>query len=181
MRNFIGIQQVHHFQAAVFQIPTAKGLVFMYEDRSNYMNDERAVVEVDADKFLRLWRMPSSSHPEVAGGNPSTWPDDYKFHWSDKHFAEGFKNPVPLARVSCRIEPKKPSFWRSLSLKSRTSPCDSETASVHFTDGVTRTIWLLAAGARSFPVECPTADAPLLHRLAGVRGTRWRTVDDLVP
>lgn len=93
MQNFIVIQQVHHFQAAVFQLPTARGEAFMYEQRSNYMNDERAVVEVAADKFLELWRMPYSSHPEVAMGNPKTWPHDYKFHWSDEHFAKGIKNP----------------------------------------------------------------------------------------
>lgn len=182
METFIGVKQVHHFQAAVFKIPTSRGDVFMSEQRSNYMNAERAVVEVDAEKFLRLWREPFSSHPEVACGNPETWPLDSKFHWPNDHFAEGIKNPVPLAQVSVRIVSeqtplgrRKPFFLRSLASAETT-----ESPSLNFTDGITRTIWLLTFGAKSFPVECSTAEAPLLQKLAGT-GSRYRTVDELFP
>lgn len=183
MQTFIGVQQVHHFQAAVFQIPTSRGEVFMYEQRPNYMNSERAVVEVDAEKFLDLWRQPFSSHPEVASGTPQTWPDDSKFHWPDEHFMEGRKNPVPLAQVSCRIVTRQNPVWRRKFgvFKSLVSIETIQSPSVHFTDGVTRTIWLLTFGAERFPVECPVADAPLLQKLAGVSGGCFSTVDQLVP
>jgi len=183
MRTFIGVQQVHHFQAAVFQIPTSRGEVFMYEELSSYMNSERAVVEVDAEKFLNLWRQPFSSHPEVANGTPQTWPNDSKFHWPDEHFMEGLKNPVPLAQVSCRMVARQnPLSQRKFGLfKSLESIETIQSPSVHFTDGVTRTIWLLTFGAERFPVECPVEDAPLLQKLAGVSGGSFTPVDQLVP
>lgn len=175
METFIGIKQVHHFQAAVFKIPTSRGDVFMSEQRS-----DRAVVEVDSERFLQLWREPFSSHPEVACGNPETWPLDSKFHWPNDHFAEGIKNPVPLAQVSVRIvttqtplKPRKPFFFPSLAGAETT-----ESPSLNFTDGITRTIWLLTFGAKSFPVECSTAEAPLLQKLVGT-GRRYRTLDEL--
>lgn len=183
MQTFIGVQQVHHFQAAVFQVPTRRGDVFMYEQRSNYMNDERAVVEVDAEKFLTLWRQPFSSHPEVASGTPETWPTDSKFHWSEKHFMEGRKNPVPLAQVSCRIVTEQNPVWRRKFgiFKSLVSIETIESPSLHFTDGITRTIWLLTFGAALFPVECSVVDAPLLQKLAGASGGGFATVDELAP
>jgi len=38
---------------------------------------------------------------------------------------------------------------------------------IGFTDGVTRTIWLLAYGAKCFPVMCRTENAELLQLMAG--------------
>lgn len=182
METLIGIKRVHHFQAVVFQIPTSRGEVFMYEQRSNYMNAERAVVEVNSKKFLQLWREPFSSHPEVACGNPTTWPNDSKFHWPDGHFAEGLKNPVPLAQVSVRIVTIKTPIWRRKWYfhKSLSGVDTTESPSLNFTDGVTRTIWLLTFGAKSFPVQCSTAEAPLLQKLVGA-GSCYKTLDELLP
>lgn len=182
METLIGVKQIHHFQAAVFEIPTSRGEVFMYEQRSNYMNSERAVVEVDSGKFLQLWRGPHSSHPEVANGNPESWPKDSKFHWSDTHFAEGMKNPVPLAQVGVRMVITKTPIWRRkfLFFKSLVGFHTAESPSLNFTDGITRTIWLLTFGAKSFPVICSTSEAPLLQKLVGT-GSRYLTVDELVP
>ncbi len=180
METLIGIKQVHHFQAVVFKIPTSRGDMFMYAERSNYMNAERAVVEVDSEKFLRLWRGPFSSHPEVACGNPETWPKDSKFHWSADHFAEGIKNPVPLAQVSVRMVTTQTPIWRRklFFLRSLAGSETTESPSLNFTDGITRTIWLLTFGAKSFPVECSTAEAPLMKKLVGT-GSRYQTVDEL--
>lgn len=183
MKTFIGVQPVHHFLAAVFQIPTIRGDVFMYEVRTNYMNDERAIVEVDAEKFLELWRTPFSSYHKIALGTPATWPSDYKYHLSEEHFVQGRKNPVPLAQVSCCID----TVERPVGLAWRlglTALCQTEKVNVpslHFTDGITRTIWLLTNGASQFPVQCSTKEAPLMQKLVGAVGTRFCTVDDLIP
>lgn len=183
MKTLIGVQQVHHFKAAVFQIPTTSGDVFMYQERSNYMNEENAVVEVDAKRFLALWRAPNSSHPEIAMGNPETWPSDYKFHWSEDHFSQGRRNPVPLAQVSCRVDSyDKPVWRRKLMLFKSLDHVETVTIpSLHFTDGITRTIWLLSHGAKHFPVYCSMAEAPLLQKLVGVEGSRFCSVHELVP
>lgn len=39
-----------------------------------------------------------------------------------------------------------------------------------FTDGITRTIWLLIHCVKAIPVRCPMADAARLQALAGVDG-----------
>lgn len=183
MRTFIGIQPIHHFKAALFQIPTRQGDVFMYEQCSSDMDGERAIVEVDATKFLDLWRSPLSSHHEIAMGTPATWPDDYKYHWSEKHFVEGRMNPVPLAQVSCRVETieRRVGLRRFLGLTALCQDQRIDVPSLHFTDGVTRTIWLLTNGAAHFPVQCSSKEAPLLQKLVGTAGTRFRTVAELVP
>lgn len=182
MQTFIGIRQIHHFQGAVFQIPTLRGDVFMYEECSNCMNRERAVVEVDAEKFLRLWRQPFSSHMEIAEGDPTTWPNDRKFHWPDMHFAEGIKNPVPLASVSCGIVTTETPVWRRkfVFFKELERVDVADSPALSFTDGITRTIWLLTFGAKHFPVKCSAQDAPLLQELAGVPGGRYQIIDELI-
>lgn len=183
MQTFIGIRQIHHFQGAVFQIPTTKGDVFMFEERTNYLNDERAIVEVDAERFLALWRHPFSSHSEIAAGNPETWPNDSKFHMSDKHFAEGILNPVPLADISVRITTTRTPVWRKKFFlwKELERIEVTELPALSFSDGVTRTIWLLSFGAKHFPVKCSIKEAPLLQALAGIPGGRFRSVDELIP
>ncbi len=155
----------------------------MFEERSNYLNDERAVVEVDAEKFLTLWRQPLSSHPEIATGNPMTWPSDHKFQWPDKHFAEGIVNPVPLADVSVRIATTRTPVWREKYFfwKELERVEVTETPALSFSDGITRTIWLLSFGAKRFPVKCSLKEAPLLQALAGISGGRFRTIDELIP
>lgn len=178
METLIGIKLVHNIQAAVFKIPTSRGDVFM----CNYKEAERAIVEVDARKFLALWREPFSSHPEVASGNPETWRNDSKFHWPDDHFAEGLKNPVPLAQVGIYIVTRTTPVRRRklFFFKSLAGVETSESPSLNFTDGITRTIWLLSFGAKSFPVQCSIAEAPLLQRLAGT-GSRFQIMAELFP
>ena len=42
---------------AIYAVPTSKaGTVFMRVTASNYRNDQRAVVVVDAQKFLAAWQ-----------------------------------------------------------------------------------------------------------------------------
>lgn len=90
---------------------------------------------------------------------------------------------MPLAQVSCRVDTVEPpaGLGRLLGLTARSKAERVDVRSLHFTDGVTRTIWLLTNGASHFPVECSTQNAPLLQNLVGTVGTRYCTVDQLVP
>jgi hypothetical protein len=50
-----------------------------------------------------------------------------------------------------------------------------------FTNGITRTIWLLANGAKVFPVECALKKSDELQDLTGVPGGRLVVLSELIP
>lgn len=163
LSTFAGVDPVHHFQGALFAVRTGSDTAYMYEEAPAGDGDAWAIVEVDPDRFLQLWRQPSSSHPEVVHQSPATWPQDRKFHWPHQHFAQGRVNPVPLATVSCELQ-----HWPLESVMG----CDDTTDRpvLSFTDGVTRTIWLLTHCVKVMPVKCPMPDVARLQALAGVEG-----------
>ncbi|WP_137959701.1 hypothetical protein [Burkholderia sp. 4M9327F10] len=187
MQTFYRRAAIHHSIHAVFRVPTRDaGEVFMCIDRANAENDQRAVVEVRADKFLDLWRKdPFRAHAEIANGNPSTWVSDYKYAHAVDGFSRGGTNPVPLAEVGCGLRREAPAgdnsrrFFglRRNALHTQTN----ETFYVTFTNGITRTLYLLANGAAVFPVTCSLKDAELLQRLAGVPGGKFQTVEQIIP
>lgn len=130
---------------------------------------EFAVVVVESEALLKLWRAERNGyHTAIAAGNPATWASDSKFHWAAKGFADGLANPVPLAQVS--LEEYQPNERRSL--LSRLSLTAGAKPYVTFSDGVTRTIWLLTYGAEAFPVKCRISSAIKLHRFAGKPGLK---------
>ena len=151
-------------RAALFRVHTSVGDVYMSVSRSNYGNEERAVVEVDCARLFRLWReAPRSEHAglaNLANGNPQTWRADPRFELAAEGFSFGEHDPVPLAEVSC--------------------PPSAPVPYVTLTDGVMRTLWLAAYAAKSFPVECGVHEAEALQRLAGTAGSRWLSVAELV-
>lgn len=177
-------REIYFAECAVFRVPTAtRGDVFMRAERPNYNADRKAVVEVDAARFLALWRQPLSSHSDIASGNPASWQSDYKYHWAEDGFASGADNPVPLAVVSCGratsdIIETRPHLWF---FKKKVVIAQKGTPWLGFTDGITRTIWLLANGAPVFPVECALDEAEALQQLAGVQGGRPVLLSDLIP
>lgn len=178
--TFAGVQPVHHFQAAVFVLSAGAHTVYMYEEAPAASGEIYAVVVVDAARFLQLWRQPGSSHPEVAHQGPATWPQDRKFHWPDGHFRQGRANPVPLATVGCALRRIEVPVWRRRLLGKVIDRVDVvEQPVLSFTDGVTRTIWLLANGAGVMPVKCLASEAALLQQLAGVDGGQPATVGAL--
>jgi hypothetical protein len=177
-------REIYHVECAVFRIPTAKrGDVFMRAERPNYNADRKAVVEVDAARFLALWRQPLSSHLDIAQGDPTTWPSDYKYKWAEDGFASGAENPVPLAEVSCGratsdlVEHRRHFFFftKQVVIARRGLPW------LGFTNGITRTLWLLTNGAKVFPVECELSEADVLQELAGVPGGRPVVLSELIP
>lgn len=177
-------REIDFVDCAVFCIPTAKkGAVFMRAERPNYNADRKAVVEVEAERFLALWRQPLSSNRDIALGDPSTWPSDYKYKWAEDGFAGGAESPVPLAEVSCGratsdlIERRRHLFFftKEVVIARKGLPW------LGFTNGITRTIWLLANGAKAFPVECELNEAAMLQELAGVPGGRPVVLSELIP
>lgn len=182
METLHTIARISGKRRAVFRVPTVtRGDVFMSVADPSV---RRAVVEVDATRFLELWRQPYSSHPEVAHLGPKDWPSDYKFHHAEAGFSRGEWNPVPLASVSCGVYVEQVKIVRSRYFGIRKYVEWQEgphSNLLGFTNGITRTIWLLTAGVRVFPVECGAEHAALLQRLAGLPGSDPRTVADLLP
>lgn len=135
---------------AVWQLPVpGKPDAYMATDAGRADHD-LFVVPVSGAAFHRLW---------LGGGlNSQERPDgcrlraelaaDSKFRHAVAGFAEGKGNPVPLPRVSLARE--------------------NDTPSVRFSDGVTRTFWLLANNVEAFPVVIAGEKAAAeLAKLAG--------------
>ncbi|AME28224.1 plasmid fertility inhibition factor family protein [Burkholderia sp. PAMC 26561] len=184
MKTFEGIKTYGYRREAVFKVATTAGDAYMSVSRSNYMNDERAVVEVDRLRFFELWKAePYSIHRAQAHGDEQSWRSDYKFHHAVKGFSHGDPNPVPLACISCLMArepvPEMKSFF--FFFRRKVGERVAEFPYVAFTNGVTRTIWLAANQAECFPVECDARQAPLLHSLAGTAGSSWTTVQLMIP
>jgi len=145
-------------KVGLFEIDTAHGSVYMCCYPSLCMNN-RAVVIMDSEKFLRLWRNDTyEAHLHLSRGNPVSWMTDYKYKDAGIGFSEGKENPVPLAEIDFETRPNN-RFLSALSLK--------QSEYVSFTNGVTRTIWLLCNGADSFPVEVSAESADSLRKAAG--------------
>ncbi|WP_446751597.1 plasmid fertility inhibition factor family protein [Variovorax sp. S12S4] len=127
------------------------------------------VVLVDSQRFLLHWRADRAGlHAHEANGDPTTWIHDYKFGLAAKGFALGVENPVPLATVGCRFNTNEHFLADLLSrIDPRRQPASPV---VTFTNGITRTLWLLTNGASSFPVECSRDDSQLLANCCGLPG-----------
>ncbi|WP_343728330.1 hypothetical protein [Duganella sp.] len=172
-----------HTPTAIYRVETeSSGPAYMRVDASNYMMEQRAVVIVNAERFLQAWK--ASKGPAWLGSihaivdpvlrrylsyRPGRdkwlphlkrrgWLADYKFGRAVDGFSYGAGNPVPLAKAGIGL---------------------SDNA-VSFSNGITRTLWLLAHAAPAFPVECSTDQAEDMQRLVGERATQWRTVKELM-
>jgi hypothetical protein len=118
------------------------------------MNDQnKHVVMVDADKFYRAWldrASPVGHDRQDQCVLRSEMPRDRKYEDAVKGFSHGKDSPVPLA--DC------------FGVKD-----DAGGTRVTFANGVTRSFWLLANRAESFPVVTDSAaSAQALHKVAGV-------------
>jgi len=157
-------------EAATFEVKLEGGRTVHMQAQLPHEESHYVVVMVDADRFVELWRQPLSSHREVALNTPETWPTDYKYAYAVDGFSHGAENPVPLAKVSCWRSPcdvvehrtRFRFFKRKAILGRAGDPCLS------FINGITRTIYLLSNGAKSFPVLCERPAADLLVELAGL-------------
>lgn len=117
------------------------------------IDDEFYVVHVDAQKFYYYWLISSLFLDDSHRTNHCVLLKDMQRDYKFEHAVEGFKNtennPVPLANLSARFEHNNPY--------------------IGFTNGVTRTMWLLSNGAKSFPVEVHGEhSANYLYDFAGI-------------
>jgi len=178
MPTFSGVRKIFGWlEAAVFEVGLRDGRTVHMHASLPHEGDYFVVVLVDADRFLRLWRQPVSSHPSVAHQDPETWPSDYKYKYAVEGYSFGLDNPVPLAQVSCRRSPcnvlgNRRSFFF---LRTRAVLAHAGDPCLTFINGITRTIYLLSNGAKCFPILCESRSADLLVELAG-----WESVAPLV-
>lgn len=119
----------------------------------------RYVVHVDGEHFYRHWlnRASPVNHPERTDQAilRVDMRQDYKFERAETGFTRR-PTPVPLADVFA-------------------THAEDGRLLIHFNDGITRTIWLIANWSASFPVALQSQeDAMRLHAIAGVgQGPLW--------
>lgn len=153
--------------------------VYMSFTLRRHMADHSAIVIVDANKFIELWRNePEGYEADKAFGNSISWSGDRKFPDAQSGFNHGIQNPVPLAYVSFNTFERQTIKYKFKWFGKRTI-CESMPY-VTFTNGITRTIWLLANRCSSFPIECKLPGAHQLHKLAGSSEHPLYMVDDLI-
>lgn len=101
---------------------------------AGHVDYDRFVVPVHAAAFYRAWLAGGLQSSKRWDGCllPSELATDYKYRHAVAGFAHGEQNPVPLARVGACYH--------------------KGTVKIGFTDGITRTFWLLANNAAAFPV-----------------------------
>lgn len=135
---------------AIWEVyPQSRALpVYMKISRTPFCNLERFVVVVNSAKFYDIWL--NSSHSQCPGQYRKL-STDYKFNQADRGFSRGKSNPIPLAQVSA--------------FKSQSD----QNCEIQFTDGITRTIWLLHHLVGAFPIETHSfKSATLLSQQVGV-------------
>ena len=129
------------------------GLADRFMSASGTMVDEeRYVVRVDTEAFYRAWLRSSTPTGSVLPSDcelRANMPMDRKYRYAVDGFNEGRSNPVPLATVSAWLK--------------------GDQVQIEFTNGITRSFWLIANRAESFPVKVDNAEeAKLLNRVAGL-------------
>lgn len=159
----------------VFEVKTKKaGTVYMKTRPGSVARKDVTVVHVDAKKLLLLWQKePHNPTGVLAFGGESEWRADYKFNCAEIGFLQGQRNPVPLARIVCAEHDKYEPVYKKgfIFFRKLVGYKTLKEHHIGFIDGITRTIWLLANGAESFPIECESSSSQKLIKLAGHSGT----------
>lgn len=139
---------------ATWRVVTQSGQEVLVKVTGSFTDTDRYVVHVHADAFylamLRTVRvLRTSAHGNTCMARRDM-PGDYKYERAAAGFAQSATSPVPLAQPVVGIDAKG-------------------RLRVDFSDGITRTYWLLANGCRSFPVQVHgRKDAYALAERAGV-------------
>ncbi len=120
-----------------------------------------AIVCLDRTVFLTAWAAGAPlEQAALAHGAEETWRADRKFPDAEGPLSASSSWPVPVGVM--RLAPGK-------------------TQGLRFVDGVTRTIWLLANGARVIPVACDDPDdIDVIERIAGAREAVVRDALDII-
>jgi len=181
--SFLGVRHIRSQPSFLFAVDTQNGPVFMRVVSEPHGDDQRCVVVVRAEAFVKLWRQNiRGAHRDVAEGSPATWPLDYKYASMEKDFSASESLPVSLADVACHQDIAADGSTRGLIETDCSAPLDGSPPFLSIQNGVTRSIWLLSNGATMFPVKCRARDRPdLLAAHAGVSCFPMQTVEHLFP
>jgi hypothetical protein len=127
----IGAKQIFYGMTSyVYQIQVKQSSVFMRIDRTNFENDNRYVAIVNTNKFYKLWTGNTIDHCIITDEK-----EQKQYSTAIDGFSRGIENPVPLAEFG----------YHNFNLS--------------FTNGITRTKWLILNGAVCFPLECNKTSA----------------------
>jgi hypothetical protein len=149
----LGIRILFMYRHFLYQIATKNGFVYMSISPTPYENDERFVVIVNAKDFYEDF-IGRRIHIPSFHFIPSNY-EYKKLLDAQNGFSHGESNPVPLAEVSC---------WNGC---------------ISFTNGITRTKWLVMNEAACFPVECSKNSARSLYDKYSYKQTEIRSVAEL--
>lgn len=172
----------------IFEVATERqGGVCMGITSPSYHEHQAAVVWVEADKLLTLWQNQTrvlGGNDKLPWGSPETWSEDQKYNERKLIFNKSFhglNNPVELPFWMCAIEPvKKEVKVRRFFYSRVVGHTTHEICYAAPTDGRTRTLWLLIAGARRFPVEINNLKtAQQLYEYAGIAGNPPQTIQNI--
>jgi len=130
----IGIKNIYGQKSFVYKIYLKQSYIFMRIDKTPYYNAERYVVIVDSKRFYKTW----TGKPIEQCNIYDDW-ELKKYSDAIDGFSRGIEDPVPLAVVGYSNE-------------------------ISFTNGITRTKWLIINGACCFPLECNRRSAKLFHK-----------------
>lgn len=134
--------------SVVWRVPVADQTDRFMSARSSCLNREKFVVQVDTELFYQMWLAGSSAwgkRESVDCVLRAGMPADHKYEHSADGFSHGLKNPVPLAEAGA---------WRH-----------NGKARIGFSNGITRTFWLIVNRAPAFPIEVHSLEsAELPHR-----------------
>jgi hypothetical protein len=137
---------------AIWEVPIPGQVCRFMSAESGAINDEFFVVRVDTETFYYTWLKSSPAIFDRHGADcilRSDMPRDHKYKYATGGFANGKENPVPLAHVYADMY--------------------KEHARIGFTNGVTRSFWLIVNHAPSFPVMVHGREsAELLNHLVGL-------------
>ena len=144
------------FSGIRFAIPLQDGrIVYMYEDfDSTDLNG--FIILLDTQLFIKVWQnLPDTFQTkDFQHSNKSEWvsiENNPNITITNRCFSHGKDNPVPLAWVSC----------------------ENFSDGFYWTNGITRTIWLLSNNAKYIPVFTRTKKtANLLSWFIGLKHCR---------
>ena len=142
----IGIRNIYGQKSFVYKIYLEQSYIFMRIDKTPHYNAERYVVIVDTHNFYKTWTGNSIDQCNIY----NDW-ELKKYYEAIDGFSKGIENPVPLAVVGYSNE-------------------------IAFTNGITRTKWLIINRARCFPLECNRRSAKLFHERLSYADEKIRNV-----
>lgn len=175
-------------KACIYKVITAnKGAAYMRVSHPSNHRDGTSILWVDTSKLVQLWRNDSRTLGMKNWENyasPETWVTDYKFEEKDPEFNRNFRNPdnpvtlslwiFEMRQISQPIKRKIFCLLKPVDEIILPIPCAGPDI------GMTRSLWLINAGARAFPILLNSfEEAQGLYKYAGILGRPPQTLLDI--